>query len=59
VWVQRNAMRAFGGEGAFRDFLLADAEVRSLLSAREIEAQFDLEHAIASCAAVVERALRA
>jgi adenylosuccinate lyase len=57
VWVQRNAMRAFGGEGLFRDFLIADADVRSLLSKEEIEAQFDLEHAVAHCESIVERAL--
>ena len=58
VWVQRNAMRAFAGEGAFRDFLLADADVRSLLGKEDVEAQFDLEHALASCALIVDRALR-
>jgi adenylosuccinate lyase len=57
VWVQRNAMRAFAGEGAFRDFLVADPEVRSLLSVEEIAAQFDLDHALASTAAIVDRAL--
>ena len=59
VWVQRNAMRAFAGEGEFKTFLLADADVRSLLSEADIVAQFDLEHALASTAAIVDRALGA
>jgi adenylosuccinate lyase len=42
--VQRNAMRAFAGEGAFLDFLKADAEVRAALSDGELEALFDLSH---------------
>ena len=57
VWVQRNAMRAFNGEGGFQSFLIADAEVRSLLSEKEIVAQFDLEHALASCGVIVDRAV--
>ncbi len=59
VWVQRNAMRAFAGEGSFRDFLVADPDVRSLLGQDEIEAQFDLGHALASCEAIARRALGA
>ena len=58
VWVQRNAMRAFAGEGAFRDFLVADPDVRSLLGQEEIEAQFDLGHALASCEEIATRALK-
>jgi adenylosuccinate lyase len=42
--VQRNAMRAFSGEGAFLDFLKEDAEVRAALSEAELEVLFDLSH---------------
>jgi adenylosuccinate lyase len=52
-------MRAFAGEGEFKTFLLADTDVRSLLSEADIVAQFDLEHALASTAAIVDRALGA
>jgi len=40
--VQRNAMRAWQGEGDFLRLLKADPEVTKLLSATEIEAVFDL-----------------
>lgn len=40
--VQRNAMRAWKGEGDFLGFLKADADVRKHLSEAEIEANFDL-----------------
>ncbi|MEZ4338586.1 MAG: hypothetical protein R3B82_18345 [Sandaracinaceae bacterium] len=57
VWVQRNAMRAFHGEGAFLDFLLADEDIRSLLEETTIREQLDLEHALSSCATIIDRAL--
>ncbi len=40
--VQRNAMRAFRGEGSFLEFLKADAEVSAALPAAELEPLFDL-----------------
>jgi adenylosuccinate lyase len=40
--VQRNAMRAWNGEGALLDLLKADADVSKALSAQELEALFDL-----------------
>jgi adenylosuccinate lyase len=55
--VQRNAMRAWKGEGEFRANLLADADVRARLSEAEIGRAFDLEHALRHAEAVVERAL--
>jgi adenylosuccinate lyase len=55
--VQRNAMRAFGGDGTLRENLLGDAEVRARLSAEEIERAFDLGHALRHAEAIVERAL--
>jgi adenylosuccinate lyase len=42
-WVQRNAMRAFQEQRPFKDLLLADAEVTSVLPAPEIERAFDLD----------------
>jgi adenylosuccinate lyase len=41
-WVQRNAMRAFHEQRPFKDLLLADAEVTTVLPAQEIERAFDL-----------------
>jgi adenylosuccinate lyase len=40
--VQRNAMRAFRGEGSFIEFLKADPDVRAELSYSELDALFDL-----------------
>jgi len=40
--VQRNAMRAFRGEGSFLEFLKADAEVGAALSQADLEALFSL-----------------
>jgi len=45
--VQRNAMRAWSGEGSFKDLLLADAEVTSQLSPEAINDMFRLEHHLA------------
>jgi adenylosuccinate lyase len=42
--VQRNAMRAWRGEGDFRSLLKADETVRKYLSEAEIDASFDLDH---------------
>ena len=57
VLVQRNAMRAFHGEGLFRDFLVGDAEIRERLPEATIDAQFDLAHALAHTGTIVDRAL--
>lgn len=40
--VQRNAMRAWRGEGDFLAFLKADPEIANYMSGAEIEANFDL-----------------
>ena len=42
--VQRNAMRAWNGEGALLDLLKADEEVSRVLSAAELESLFDLAY---------------
>ena len=55
--VQRNAMRAWKGDGELRANLLGDAEVRGLLAEAEIGRAFDLDHALRHAEAIVERAL--
>ena len=56
--VQKSAMRAFSGEGAFKDNLKADPDVLAVLSAPEIEACFDLAHALAHVDTIIDRALQ-
>ncbi len=53
--VQRNAMRAFRGEGSFLEFLKADPEVSAALSAAELEALFDLGTHMRHVDAIFER----
>jgi len=55
VLVQRNAMRALGGHGAFRDLLVADPDIRSRLDEAALDRQFDLDHALAHVDAIIER----
>ena len=55
--VQRNAMRAFHGEGSFKDLLKADSEVRGYLDPEVIDRQFELEHALAQVDTIIDRAL--
>jgi len=57
VIVQRNAMRAWRGEGRFRDLLGADADVAAKLSASRLDRLFDLDHALAHVPAILDRAL--
>jgi len=57
VFVQRNAMRAWRGDGTFRANLEGDAEVVAKLGEGAIAKLFDLDHALAHVPAVVERAL--
>jgi adenylosuccinate lyase len=59
VLVQRNAMRAWRGEGRFRELLAADADVMSKLTAAQLGQLFDLDHALAHVPAILERALGA
>lgn len=42
--VQRCALAAHGGEGRFRDLLMADSEITGHLPTTEIDAAFDLAH---------------
>jgi len=57
VLVQRNAMKAFHGEGSFRDLLAADEEIRKHLGEEEIVEQFDLDHALAHVDTIIDRVL--
>lgn len=57
VWVQRNAMRAWKGEGSFRENLASDPEVCTKIGRTKLDALFDLEHALRHARAIVERAL--
>jgi adenylosuccinate lyase len=57
--VQRSAMRAFQGEGSFRDFLKEDAELGALLTVSEIDDCFNLEHALRYAEQLVQRAIDA
>jgi adenylosuccinate lyase len=57
VLVQRNAMRAWKGDGKFQDNLAGDADVTQRLTAAKIAELFDLDHALAHVPGIVERAL--
>lgn len=57
VLVQRNAMKAFEGEGEFRALLQEDADIRAKLSDDEIDRQFDLNHALAHVDTIIDRVL--
>jgi adenylosuccinate lyase len=58
VLVQRNAMKAIGGEGRFRENLENDPDVAARLSRAEIARAFDLEHALRYAEEIVARARR-
>jgi adenylosuccinate lyase len=53
--VQRNAMRAWETGEPLRDLLLADADVRKILSVAEIESCFDLEYHLRHVDAIFKR----
>jgi adenylosuccinate lyase len=55
--VQRNAMRAFAGEGNFRQLLGADADVAARLSAADLDRCFDLGHTLRWAETIVSRAV--
>ncbi len=57
VLVQRNAMRAWSGDGTFRKNLQADNEVVAKLGNEVIAQCFNLDHALAHVDLIVERAL--
>ncbi|MFG1479609.1 adenylosuccinate lyase [Xanthobacter sp. V4C-4] len=53
--VQRNAMRVWRGEGDFRTFLLADADVRKYLSEDDINEKFDLGYHLKNVDTIFKR----
>jgi adenylosuccinate lyase len=53
--VQRNAMKAWRGEGDFLALLKADADVRKHLSEKELAANFDLDFHFAQVDAIFQR----
>jgi adenylosuccinate lyase len=55
--VQKNAMRAWNGEGALLDLLKSDADVAKALSAKELEALFDLAYHFRHVDAIFARVL--
>ena len=57
VLVQRNAMKAFEGDGEFRALLQEDADIRKHLSADEVDREFDLNHALAHVDTIINRVL--
>ncbi len=57
VLVQRNAMRAWQGDGRFKANLAADADVMSKIDAKKLDVLFDLDHALAHVPTIVARAL--
>lgn len=57
VLVQRNAMRAWKGDGKFRDNLAADADVSARIPREKLAQLFDIEHALRFAPEIVERAL--
>jgi adenylosuccinate lyase len=53
--VQRNAMKVWAGEGDFLSLLKADKDVTAKLSAKEIEANFDLGYHLKHVDTVFQR----
>jgi adenylosuccinate lyase len=54
-WMQRNAMRAFHEQRAFRDLLLADADVTAVLPRPVIDEAFDLDAQLRNVDAIFAR----
>ncbi len=57
VLVQRNAMKAWRGEGKFRDNLAADKDVMSRIDEKKLAELFDLDHALAHVPKIIARGL--
>lgn len=55
--VQRNAMRAFHGEGDFRQLLGEDSEISAKLTPAELDRCFDLRHALRWADEMIARAI--
>jgi adenylosuccinate lyase len=59
VLVQRNAMQALQGIGAFRDLLKNDPDIQKRLESARIDQCFDLDHVLGHVDAIVDRAIAA
>lgn len=57
--VQRNAMKAFHGEGDFQALLAADPDIKERLSEEQLGRCFDLGHTLRFAETIVERAIQA
>ncbi len=55
VWIQRNSMRAWDEKTDFKGLILADEDIRTHLSAKEIEEVFDLRSTLQHVETVYER----
>jgi adenylosuccinate lyase len=55
LWVQRNAMRSFEEQTDFKRLLLADADIRRVLSAEDVEKAFDLHEQLRHVDVIFER----
>jgi len=58
VLVQRNAMKAFEGQGDFRELLHGDAEIGKHLTEEDIDREFDLDYALAHVDTIIDRVLK-
>ena len=54
-WVQRNAMKSFHTKADFKALLLADQDVRNVLTSAEIEKAFDLDDQLRNVDAIFGR----
>jgi adenylosuccinate lyase len=54
-WVQRNALRAWEGDGEFRALVEEDDDIAATLTAQEIAAAFDLERQLRHVDRIFER----
>ncbi len=57
-WVQRHAMAASGEGPSFRERLLADRDVMSVLTPGDLARAFDLEYQMRHVPAIIDRAFR-
>jgi adenylosuccinate lyase len=57
VVVQRNAMKVWAGEGAFKDLLAGDPDVAASLKPAELDACFDLNHHLRHVDYIFEKTL--
>jgi adenylosuccinate lyase len=58
-WVQRNAMRSFAEALDFKTLLLADPDIRGVLSEAEIEQAFDLDEQLRHVDTIFDRVFQA